>query len=181
MRTLTCDPEIEVIGQSMLSIVHNLRSDEIRPILEKYELTDINPDEWYQAQNWLHAMNEIAAETDVMSNFVAIGMQIAENVVLPPELQNATLPQVLEAWDAIYQIQHRGGDIGYVKVETIDEKNYRTIHRHLYPDDITYGLAYGWCKRFLPAGVIFKVRYEDPFKRMDVGDHHETVILVSWD
>lgn len=180
MRYLTCDPNVEVIGASMLSIVENMRADEIRPLLEKHNLTTIEPDKWYPAQDWLSAMNEIAQHPDTTPNFVAIGMEVATNIILPPDLDSPTLPQMLEMWDALYHMQHRGGDIGYVKTEKLGEKHYRTTHVHLYPDDFTYGIAYGWCRRFLPPGTRFTVKYENINRRLDMGNGDETVILVEW-
>lgn len=181
MRQLTCDPNVEVIGAAMLSILENLRVEETRPLLEKYNLTAIEPQQWYPAQRWLSAMNEMASAPDVTSNFVAIGMEVAENVILPPELENATLPQILGRWNDIYQMQHRGGDIGHVAVEAVDDQQFRTIHRHIYPDDMVYGLAYGWCRRFLPPGTPFAVQYEELDNRMDQGNNDQTVVLVTWE
>lgn len=180
MRRLYCNPEIEVQGTSVLSIVDNVRSDHIRLYLEKHQFTDIQPDTWYPCQTWLDIMNDMAQSPNTSPNYVAIGMAIADKVVLPPELHSASLPQILEMWDAIYQMNHRGGDVGYVRTEKIHDSLYRTVHKHLYPDDLTYGLAYGWCRRFLPQGTHFTVRYEDLHYRLDDGNATETVILCEW-
>ena len=95
MRKLTVAPEVEVIGAVMLSIVNNVRADEIRPLLEKYDLTDIDPQQWYPAHRWLSVMNELAESDGFTSNYVAIGMKVAENVVLPPQLQGAPLSKII--------------------------------------------------------------------------------------
>lgn len=180
MRHLTAPDGVEVIGANMLSIIDNLQAEELQPILEKHDLTKVDPQAWYPVKKWLDAMNDMAKEPNLTNNYVAVGMRIAQNVVLPPELQNATLPQILNMWDAIYQMQHRGGDVGYVKIEQLSDTSYRTTHRHLYPDDITYGVAYGFGTRFLPQETNFSVAYEDDNARLDSGDAQETVILVKW-
>src|SRR4051812_38063503 len=64
MRTLTCDPRIEIRGADVLSIVNNLQAEEIAPFLEKYGLSHIDPNQWYPAINWLSCMNELATKTD---------------------------------------------------------------------------------------------------------------------
>ncbi len=179
MRTLSCDPHIEVVGASVRSIIENIQHDDIEPYLSKYNLRDIQSDQWYPCQDWLNCMNDLLENTDATSNMIAIGLKVAQNVVLPPQLTNATLPQILSQWDKIYQNQHRGGDVGYVRVEKVSDTHYITYHKRLYPDDMSYGVAYGFCRRFLPAGTIFTVKYDENVPRQDNGGE-ETVIHVSW-
>jgi hypothetical protein len=179
MRHLTCDPSVEVLGVNVLGIADNMRADEISPFLEKHGLLNVQPMEWYPCQQWLNAMNDLAEHTNLMSNLVAIGLKVAENVVLPPDLANASLTQMLELWNDIYQMQHRGGDIGQVITEKIGDKHYKTTHVHLYPDDLTYGVGYGFARRFLPTGTQFTVSYDEVVPRMDQGGT-ETIIYVKW-
>lgn len=80
MRLLTCDPELEVIGATMLSIIDNIRYDEIAPYLMKHNLVEITPDRWYPAQAWLHVMNDLLQNREAMFNLVAIGMEVAKRV-----------------------------------------------------------------------------------------------------
>lgn len=181
MRHLTCDPDVEVIGANMLSIINNLQREEIFPLLEKHNLTDIEPEEWYPASKWLSVMNDLAAAPNMSMNFVAIGMKIPEHIILPPELQNATLPQILEMWDVIYHMQHRGGDIGNYVIEQLTEKHYRCTYNGIYPDDLNYGVSFGFCRRFLPQGIQYTVKYEEIDNRLDQGENDETVILFQWE
>lgn len=180
MRKLSCEPGIEVIGASMLSIIDNAQAEEIHPLLLKHDLTNIEPQAWYAANRWLEVMNEMSAGFNASSNFVAIGMMIAQNVVLPSNMENATLPQILTMWDKIYQMQHRGGDAGNKQVEKLSENQYRVTLRDLYPDDLSYGVAYGFCRRFLPEDKDFTIKYEDLSKRRDTGTHTETVLIIEW-
>lgn len=180
MRTLTVDGNVEVIGASMLSIIDNMQSDEIAPYLEKHDLTEIGPDQWYPAQLWLDVMNDLAKRPNMSSNLIAIGMQIAENVVLPPGLEDAPLPMILEKWDAIYHNQHRGGEIGSRLIEKVSDTHYRCVLTGIYPDDLAYGVVYGFCRRFLPTTAEFMVSYEDSDYRRDKGDAPATVIVVDW-
>ena len=180
MRHLTCEPDIEVVGVGVLSMIENLRSEYVRPLMEKHGLTNVNPENWYPAQKYLDVLNDIYKNPNASTNFIAVGMKIAENVVLPPDMQNPTLPQILAMWDPVYKLQHRGDNIGGIEVQQLSETSYRTIHRNIYPDDLAYGVAYGWCKRFLPRGRSFNVRYEDIDNRKDKGGAEETVILIDW-
>jgi len=180
MRELTCDPSVEVIGIAVKSIAENAASNEFRPLLDKHGLTDIKPDVWYPAQQWLSVMNDLAKEMNTTSMYVAIGMKIAENVMLPPEAENATLAQMLEMWNEVYLMQHKGDDIGGFQAEKIDEKSYRMIITTLYPDDLEYGVLYGMVRRLLPKKTPFTVSYEDINNRRDLGDNDHTVLLINW-
>jgi len=79
----------------------------------------------------------------------------------------------------LYYLQYRGGDIGYVKTDKIADTHLTTTHIHLYPDDFTYGLAYGMARHWLPSDTRFKVYYDEKVPRRDMsGD--VTIIHVAW-
>ncbi|MEP7285397.1 MAG: hypothetical protein ABI947_06485 [Chloroflexota bacterium] len=121
MRTLTCDPKAEIIGQTMLSFIDNVQSDDIQPYLVKHDLTVIHPQEWYPLQRYLNLLNDMAAGTNLSESLVAIGMAITRTIIVPPELENASLGDMLMGWDALYQFQHRNADVGYVKIEKLSD------------------------------------------------------------
>lgn len=91
MRTLKCDPTVEVKGQVMMSFLKNLNADEIHPYLVKYELTDLTPEAWYPAQRFLDVLNDLAT----CGNLIAIGLAVVSHMVLPPELDNVPLPAII--------------------------------------------------------------------------------------
>lgn len=163
----------------MLSIVENIQHDDIQPYLDKYNLNTIDPQKWYSARNFIAILNEIGADNGGMMNLVAIGMAVAQKMLMPPELVNAPLSTILFLWNDLYHLQHRNGQIGEVKAEQINDHHIRTIHTHLYPDDFTYGLAYGMAKRFLPPGTVFRVTYDSSVPRIDEGGD-VTIIDVEW-
>jgi hypothetical protein len=180
MRHFTCAPEIEFIGQNLRAFTDNLQGDEVGPIVAKYGLANADPNGWYKARPWMDAMNELAQHPNFSSNMVAIGMKIGEIVPMPPTLPNPTLGEVLQAWDGIYQYIHRGGDVGKIVCTKIDDKHYTTTHTDLYPDDFSYGIVYGYARRFLPRGARFKVHYDEEVKPRDHGGPI-TIIHVRWE
>ncbi len=180
MRKLICDESIEVIGQAVLSYVDNIEAYNIAPLLAENGISDIQPDQWYPLLSVLNTLNQLTTMPNLTTNFVAVGLRIAENMVLPPELVNAHVSEILMLWDDLYHLQHRGGEIGYVKVEKISETHYKTIHKHLYPDDLVYGLAYGMCRVFLPKDATFTVEYDKDTKRLDEGGDF-TIVHVKWE
>ena len=174
------DPETQVVGAAMSSIVENIQRDDIQPYLDKYHLNDIVPDQWYSARDFISILREIGGGEGGMSNLVAIGMAVTHQMLVPPELDKVPLSVILMGWNDLYHLQHRNGNIGGVVTEKISDTHYRTIHTHLYPDDMTWGLAYGMAKRWLPAGTHFKVIYSPQSPRLDEGGGDQTVIDILW-
>lgn len=179
MRTLTVEANVEIIGITMNSIIENIRADHIQPFLEKHSLTKIDKEKWYPAEKWIGVMNDIGDDAS-SGDFVAIGMKVAENVVLPPQLQDAPLGKVLQMWDVVYKKQHRGDNIGGREVEKISETKYRATLTDIYPDDMSYGVAFGWCKRFLPSGTDFTVSYQNIDDTRDRGNSDSTILIIEW-
>jgi hypothetical protein len=181
MRHLSCPPEAETLGVNFHAFTDNLQGKDVRPIMEKHGVADLEPLEWYPAINLLNALNEVAENPNMLMNMVAIGMKIGESVPLPPEMENPTLPEVLMAWDAIYQGIHRKGDMGGIQCIKHGEKHYETIHTVPYPDDMSYGILYAYGRRFLPAGSNFTVFYDPNCPARDYGGTSDgTSIQIKW-
>ncbi len=182
MRTLTCPPEAETLGVNFHAFTENLHGEFTRPIMEKHKVADVEPFGWYPAVNLLNALNEIAANPNVVFNMVAIGMKIGENTPLPPEMENPALEDVLMVWDDMYQSLHRNGDMGGIKCEKLGEKHYSTAHTNPYPDDMSYGILYAYAKRFLPEGTHFTVSYDPESPARDYGGTSDaTIINIRWE
>lgn len=180
MRELKCDPNVEIIGASVISVTDNMQIEEVQPYLKRHGLEHVEVDKWYPAQSWLSVMNDLRAQTNFTQNAVAIGLAVAENVWMPPEMQNASMEDIVLQWGNIYDMQHRGGDIGFIKTEKLGPKHIRTTHQHPYPDELTYGIGYGFCRRFA-KGESFTVQYLDMDYRMDKGDAPQTIIDITWE
>lgn len=182
MRELTCDPNSETLGAGVLAFYNNLRGESTRPVMRKYGLTDIQPSDWLPTQNYMSALNELSKSEDFMSSLVAIGMEIGQIIPLPPGMENATMGEVLQVWDSIYQSLHRKADVGKIAVEKIGDKHYKVTFTDLYPDDFSYGIMYGYAKRFLPAGTDFTIRYDPEVTPRDRGGEKGfSVIHATWE
>jgi hypothetical protein len=179
MRTLLCDPRAETLGVNILAYFQNVRDYQTRPILEKYGLDQIKPTDWIPTQVYLDVLNEMCQTPDFSSTLVAIGMGIGEMVPVP--FEDARLAQVLEIWDDIYQGLHRGADVGTISVEKEEQGHYRITFTDLYPDDFSYGILYGYAKRFLPPGTQFTIYYDPRITPRDRGGEKGcTVIHAKW-
>jgi hypothetical protein len=179
MCKLTCSPTVEVLGANLNAFFDNLQSDETTPIVRKYGVENPILDKWYPEQSVLGAINELSALPNFTFNFVAIGMEIGRICPMPPDLKDPSLGEVLMAWNGIYQYLHRNGDVGAIRCEKVNDKHYKTIHTDMYPDDFSYGIVYGYAKRFLPPGTRFKVFYDPEITPRDRGGTDTTVIHVS--
>ena len=90
--------------------------------------------------------------------------------------------QVLMRWDDMYQMLHRNADVGGITVEKIAEKHYKTSHTVIYPDDMSYGVLFGFARRFLPPGTPFKVYYDPEIPPRDRGGEQDaTIIHIEWE
>ncbi|MBN1428793.1 MAG: hypothetical protein JXB07_10440 [Anaerolineae bacterium] len=180
MRHLTCEPNVEIRGEVLLSLLQNIRASEIEKYVEKYGLTDVKAKHWYRIQPFLDLLNELASIENRTPNFVAIGITIAETAYMPPEMSQMPFGELLMHWDDHYQNNHRLGDIGYKSTEKINDRHYQvTLHGGLYPDDFEYGVLYGFGKRFLKDAP-FVVSYDDTVQRLDKGGK-KTVLDIQWE
>jgi hypothetical protein len=181
MRRLTCDPNVEVRGEVLLSLLQNIRAKDIEQYVKVYGLTDVQAGHWYRIQPFLDLLNDLAFKENQTPNFVSIGITIAETAYMPPEMSQMPFGELLLHWDDHYQGNHRHGDIGYKSTEKIDDRHYQiTLHGGLYPDDFEYGVLYGFGKRFLPQGTYFIVLYDDTVQHLDEGGE-KTVLDIQWE
>jgi hypothetical protein len=181
MRKRTCDASVEISGQTLQAYTHSAYSDIILNIFQKHGLVNITPDKWYPLSPLLDALYEIGTHPDASSSMVSIGVKIAEYWVEPPDLKTARLPMVLEGWEKHLYANVRNGDVGHITTEKINDTSYRIIHQNVFPDDLCYGLAYGFARAHLPPGTDFKVWYEDYEHRIDNDNSDKTVVCVSWE
>lgn len=176
----TAESTVEVSGSVLKAYVDNLRSDIFLPRLQKAGYLNIREDGWYQLQPLFDILNEIQEEDDATSAFVALGIAIAEDSIFPPELATPTIEQILLGWDAHYQYNHQGGTIGNVETRVIDDTHYQLIFppQYIYPTELAYGLAHGFCRRFMPADVTWTVAFDEelnPYRGTDT-----VIVNVQW-
>lgn len=183
MRIYTADPNLEVAGLTTLSFVSNLDSTNYAELIKKHGLENVDTEAWYPLNKVFGLFNDIAAQNRGHAPFVVMGMKITQQSPFPPDMLNGlTLAGILEGWQEHYEASHRGGTLPPVVTEKLGEQNYRLILQedHLYPYDLVYGMAYGFCKLLLPRGTNFKVMY-DP-EHTPYGDYGDRIIVnVSWE
>ena len=77
-----------------------------------------------------------------------------------------------------YHMQHRKGDIGNVVTEKIDEGHFKLTDTGIYPDNLQYGVCYGFVRRFRPPGQSFRVKFDEDIPRRDEGGEVTIIHVV---
>lgn len=155
-------PQAEVIGQVVLAFSQNLEAAQIAPLLPKYGLDNVDPDQWYPHQNWMNVLRDIAQDDTGASSsaLVAFGKQVVETAVMPPEID--TIPKALNALHAIHHMNLRNipEEEGYTIVEK-GPQHYWVYHNTPNPGDTIYGFLWGLAARYKGDGERFVVRIID--------------------
>ena len=181
MRVYKCDPELKTAGVTMLAYIDNIHGEIYKPLLAKYGIEEIDPDGWYPVQYICDVFNDIVKNGDASSSFIALGMQIAEQSVFPPELEKPTMPMMLLGWNDHYVANHKDGDLPPVETVRLGDQDFQLVLHpdHIYPFDLVYGLAWGFCKQLLPPNTEFKVSYDEKYSPY-VENAEKVVISITW-
>lgn len=184
IRQYTCDPQLEVRGIDAFSMIDNIRTADYYPLLKKYKLTAVDPDAWYPLAVIFDLFNDIVAEAGGDTQyFVAMGMQVAKQTEFPPHMEgDLSLRTVIEGWQDLYAYNHRGAELPPIEVYSEGVQQYGVYLRpdHLYPFDLVYGQAFGFCKRFLDPTSDFVLVYDT--HHSPYHDPSEGVILhLGWE
>jgi len=178
-RYVSFDPNVEMTGRTALSFVKSILHDDIAEILERHQLSNIDPDGWYRVQTLLDVLTEISEGLNTSSIFVSLGVAAAQLGIdgFPPALKNLSLPEFFLKYGDVWVSRHRNGDCGSVTCEVVDDKHLIMHVRTPFPDDIFYGAIYGYARFFCPQDKTFTVSYDQTQPGHDHGGE-ETVLHI---
>lgn len=185
------NPEMEVNGQTVLSIVNGLgemKSMGLR-ILKRNNIHDPEPHNWYSQQDWLNAFKYFAEKVGPNTLFL-IGNSIPENADFPADIDN--IEKALPSLDIAYHMNHRlNGEqlfnpengqmkegIGHYLHKKIDDNKAEIICDNPYPCDFDMGIIDAIAKKFKYDGSFTKVVHAYGSCRKNGDDHCRYV--VSW-
>ncbi|MBN1565662.1 MAG: hypothetical protein JXA10_17585 [Anaerolineae bacterium] len=172
-------PDTEILGQVILDFESAIGYEKFGPILEKHQLTDLEPTRWYSGQRWVDVLNEIEDLQGIsMLDFVSLGIQQMALVDWPPEFQEMSITDILLTLDEAYHQNYRGTDVGGIAAQVVADQHVALTIRSFEPDDLWYGNIYGLMRQFAP-GREFTVYYDKDKSRRDMGGEH-TVIHATW-
>ncbi len=162
-------PDHEILGMNMLDITSAINSENFLPIWEKYGLTQVEPEKWYPVQIILDTLSEVAHSSGAMLDLVSIGLHATEVAYFPPEYLSKPLNQALPLLPHLYRMNHRGTNIGEVLQSQISENHYRYELCLPFPDDLWYGIIYGFVRNHVPKNHRFSISYAPDIPRRDHG------------
>lgn len=176
----SCDPNVELNGHTVQAFLQSAMHSNYEHILEKHGFDQIDPDVWYPLQDVLSVIREISQHSNAMMSLVSIGIAAAENSLYPPEIERLSVSEFFHVYGDYYPKRHRGGDPGWVDVEKPADDHLVISFQVPYPDDLFYGIIYGYVRRFSEPGELFSVVYDDEALPRDKGGDY-TVVHVYWD
>ncbi|MBZ0290471.1 MAG: hypothetical protein K8I30_22790 [Anaerolineae bacterium] len=155
------NPDVEVSGEAIIAVIQCLNRAELMPILEKYELGDVQPDQWYPVMAWIDALCEIEDQDSGSMNLVAATIRVAETTLLVSE--EGTIKDVFMHANDTYYLNHRGGYLGEISVESSKAKEIVISAYSPYPDDYLYGTFYGQAHRCAPPNANLRIYRDQPY------------------
>ena len=174
-------PDHECLGQILIDFENAIGGEQIYPVFQKHGLANIDPEAWYPGQAYMDVLNDLEKNSSVQStNFVSIGMKQVETAAMPPEFESLPIVEILKMMNDAYRLNNRGTDIGEIRCEVVGERHVKMHIRVPQPDDIWYGICYGYMRRHIQPGMVFTVAYDADVPRREQGGD-ETIIHISWD
>ena len=171
---------VEANGQAIRSVVDGVA--EVSPVFERRALSilenngisDPVPGQWYPMQNYLDAIRELE-DTIGPKTVERVGRQIPKVVEWPDHIDS--VPIALGQLDEVYQMNHRGGEIGYYEFKQTGERDGKMTCRNPYPCSLDTGLIIGTMDKFSPTGSFTRLT-EDGRGRED--GKSRCIYSVNW-
>lgn len=176
------DSGVEVHGQTIVTVVNDALarfSEGYRELaletLAENGVRDPQPDEWYPQQAWLSTFEALADEMEphILDR---LGEQIPDVVEWPSAISG--VEEALQSIDSAYQMNHRGGEIGHYRYQSVDDQRGDVICENPYPCPFDRGLIRAVARRNAPVEAFVFVEERDETCRRD-GDDRCTY-TVSW-
>jgi len=166
------DPASEMYGMSVQAFTKSILHDDIADILNRHGMDEIDPQKWYSVQKLLDVLNDVVEEGSNTSQvFVSVGIGAAElgYAALPePVKAQLTLRGFLSAYGKrLGELHH--GDVGYVQFEEAAGNHFIMTWRVPYPDDMMYGVFYGYTRLLRPPRQTFSLEYDPNYMTVEAG------------
>ena len=178
-RYVAYDSNVEVRGGVLTSVLSGMGvlQKKAHEILKTHGIDNPDPDSWYRQQAWLDCFETIEKAFGSKVIF-DIGAKIYQSAKWPEGVED--IPGAVCSINEAYQMNHRGGEIGYYKCQVLDENNIQLICHNPYPCEFDHGLITSVANQFRPEGVfMIEVQHEHPDKcRKNLCE--ECVFLINW-
>ncbi len=167
--------EAEVIGVALMAYHDAMHYNDFKAILATYDLTEIDPEEWYPQQLTLDIQRAIKQTPGGGQALVSIGMKIIDKANFPPI---NSLVEAMEAFSESYPMNFRHqSEKDLIRAEFVKDKHMRVINGSPHSDEMIYGYIYALVHRFAPKGIRPTVSFENPSL---IDSPADTVFNVTW-
>ena len=171
MSYIAFEPDTEVVGYHIQGLIGSLVQAEVQPLLDRYQLADVDLAGWYRQQKVLDLFTELESMPTSVVSFVAMGMHNAD---LFPHPKGITLGEVLARLPDDYASGYRNGNPGYLIPQQITPQHWRVTTWVPYPADFFYGIFYGLTRRFTEADCQVRVEARPVAQ-------HTTLFDIQWE
>jgi hypothetical protein len=175
------DPGAEVKGVEVNSIVQaadhlsTVFGERMETVLATNGLGSVRSDGWYSLQSYLDVIQTIERQVGEKAVFY-IGKKLPELTEWPGGVE--TVVEGMESISEAYETVHRGGDVGYYRVESVSDTELRLRCRNPYPCALDRGVVRGTGERFSPPTAYVDLEERGTRCRDDGAD--ECVYEVTW-
>lgn len=151
---------IEVAGEAIIPVIKTISADALcKILLTKYDLENIQPEQFCPMKNYLILLHEIKDRMPTVLKKIAELISEQPSFSFPPNI--STFEQALMAEEQFYYMNHRGyqeGEIGHILCEKkMDGTFFMTISTP-YPCIFDQGVTIGLAKNF---GVRISIEHTD--------------------
>lgn len=140
---------VYITGRAVLSVIcaNTQYQGVVIEMFEKNKLKNLHPHRWYNQNDFLNAMAEIERKYGTAILF-EMGKTVPANAYFPENIND--LKSGLEAINEAYKLNHRGGEIGYYNVISVDEDNRvaEMVTYTPYPHDFDKGIITTFVRLF---------------------------------
>ncbi|ELR73879.1 hypothetical protein C900_00043 [Fulvivirga imtechensis AK7] len=175
------DKKVNVNGQTILSVINAMDygKDTRAAILKKHGLSGIEPEKWYNQQNWLDAFKEIQSSLGEKTLYI-IGKAIPANAKFPPEIDS--LEKALGSIDIAYHMNHSKGEIGHYKLAAFDGNKHEAVMvcNNPYPSEFDRGIIMAMVSKFRPKDSIKYDVQLDASKETRINGADSCTYKISW-
>lgn len=151
------EPSVQVDGTT---IIATLQGSAAKSLTEKILVEEGLPAEpsaalFYSQQKWLNVLRRMHERYGDLT-LKMVGKKIPETAKFPPQIDN--IEAGLQSIGVAYQMNHRGGEIGYYRFQKTGDREGYVEASNPYPCDFDMGIVEGMARRFAPTAA---VRHEE--------------------
>lgn len=176
------DRNVEVSGKIVCALFEAAYANEkaFCEIVTKYGLDRPDADEWYNLQNYLNAINEIAKLYGPNLLF-CVGKSIAGSIRFLAK--NHSLETALAHLNDSIQNYHRGGETGYYKLLSFssEKKEAQIECKNPYPCYLDRGILTAVCRDYRPSNSKVVHIELDTSRPNRLAGGHVSYYNIIWD